>query len=197
MTDEELQSTWRDVAIVAAELRRIDQSSLANRLVKSVQSASTSGEIYSDVGNALYEHRALRKQLSPAGVAAWKRVMADVGRAFGRAPFLEWAAGLWKEKPAGLRDWLVIIRISLLAAAFLGMLGCAAAWFLLLERLNHAPRTPSAEQTIPIVRHGGTVFITPLHDALLAWLPAGGAFFGVAIFAASLWVRIASARETK
>jgi hypothetical protein len=97
MTDEELQSSWPDLGALVIELRRID-AALADCLVNAVQYSSTSGEIYSGVGNALYEHRALRNQLSPAGVRAWRRVMAEVGRAFGRPPFLEWIAGLLKGK---------------------------------------------------------------------------------------------------
>ena len=97
MTDEDLQSSWPDLGAVVIELRRVD-ASLADRLVNAVQYASTSGEIYSTVGNALYENRVLRKKLSPSGVRAWQRVMADVGRAFGRPPFLEWVASLFGRK---------------------------------------------------------------------------------------------------
>ena len=98
MTDEELHSSWPDLARVVIELRRLKHAALADRLVNAVQYSSTSGEIYSGVGNALHEHRALRGQLSAAGVDAWKQVMADVGRAFGRPPFFEWLAGLFGRK---------------------------------------------------------------------------------------------------
>jgi hypothetical protein len=97
MTDEELHSSWPDLGAVVAELRRID-APLADRLVNAVQYSSTSGEIYSGVGNALYENRRLRQQLSAEGTRAWQRVMADVGRAFGRPPFLEWVVSLLKRK---------------------------------------------------------------------------------------------------
>ena len=98
MTDEELQSTWPDLGALVSELRRLEHGALADRLVDAVQYASTSGEIYSGVGNALYAHRALRKQLSAAGLDAWKRVMADVGRAFGHPPFLEWLRSVFGGK---------------------------------------------------------------------------------------------------
>lgn len=179
MTDEDLQSSWPDLGAVVIELRRVEPS-LADRLVNAVQFASTSGEIYSAVGNALYEKRALRKKLSPSGVEAWQRVMAAAGRAFGRPPFREWLAAEWK-------------RICLLAAAFIGMVGCAAAWFLLMMRIGEAPRVPTTEQTIAYLRHGETVYLTPLDDALLSWLPSAGLFLGVAIFALSVWIKIASA----
>ena len=98
MTDEELRSSWPDLALVVIELRRLHHAALADRLVNAVQYSSTSGEIYSGVGNALFENRSLRKALSPAGVQAWRRVMADVGRAFGRPPFFEWLANLFGRK---------------------------------------------------------------------------------------------------
>lgn len=80
MTDEELRSSWPDLAAVVMELRDLEHTALADRLVNAVQYSSTSGEIYSGVGNALYQHRALRKQLSAEGVDAWKRVMAQIER---------------------------------------------------------------------------------------------------------------------
>ena len=98
MTDEELHSSWPDLGRVVIELRRLQHAALADRLVNAVQYSSTSGEIHSGVGNALHEHRALRKQLSAPGVRAWKSVMAEVRRAFGRPPFLEWIAGLFGRK---------------------------------------------------------------------------------------------------
>lgn len=39
-----------------------------------------------------------------------------------------------------------------------------------------------------------TVFITPLDDSLLTWLPLGGPFFALALFPLVLWARIAPAR---
>jgi len=83
MTDQELHSSWPDLGTVVAELRRID-AALADRLVNAVQYSSTSGEIYAGVGNALYENRSLKKKLSPSAAQAWRRVMGDVGRTFGR-----------------------------------------------------------------------------------------------------------------
>ena len=79
MTDEELQLSWPDLGALVLEVRRID-SQLADRLVNAVQYSSTSGEIYSGVGSALEESRALRKKLSPSGVQAWRRVMTNVDR---------------------------------------------------------------------------------------------------------------------
>ena len=70
-----------------------------------------------------------------------------------------------------------------LALAFAGLVSCGISWFLLMERINHAPSKPSVEQTVPIMRHGMTVFIRPLDNSLLTWLSRGGAFFGVAVFA--------------
>ena len=76
MTDEELQSSWPDLAAVVIELRRLGHAALADCLVNAVQYSSTSGEIYSGVGNPLHQHRTLRKQLSAEGAKAWQRVIA-------------------------------------------------------------------------------------------------------------------------
>ena len=95
MTEQELASSWPDLAVLVTELRGIDRA-LADRLVDAVQYSSTSGEIYAGVGNALYENRRLRAQLTPSGMQAWQRVMAGVGRAFGRPPFLEWLTHLFR-----------------------------------------------------------------------------------------------------
>jgi len=83
MTDEELQSSWPDLAAVVSELRRID-AALADRLVNAVQYSSTQ---------------------------AWRRVIA---------------AGAPRRGPATPVDGWTIVRICTLAAAFIGMVGCAA-----------------------------------------------------------------------
>jgi hypothetical protein len=66
MTDEQLRSSWPDLGTVVAD-----------RLVDAVQYSSTSGESYCGVGNLLFENRSRRKKLSPPGVRAWQRVMAN------------------------------------------------------------------------------------------------------------------------
>jgi hypothetical protein len=90
---------------------------------------------------------------------------------------------------------MALIRILLIALAFAGEVTCAISWFLLMGRIISAPRRPSVEQTVAYMNHGTFVFITPLDDSLLTWLPRIGMFFGVALFALVLWARIAWAKK--
>ena len=86
MTDAELASTWPKLGALVSELRRLERAELADRLVNSVPYASTSGEIYCDVGNALS---------STAG-AAWEDVMEDIERAYGMPRFFRWLFRMWR-----------------------------------------------------------------------------------------------------
>jgi hypothetical protein len=96
MTDAELEATWPNLGTLVSELRRHERAELADRLVNSVQYASTSGEIYSDVGNALTEYRAVRRSLSSAASAAWESVMEDIERAYGMPRFFRWLFRMWR-----------------------------------------------------------------------------------------------------
>ena len=96
MTDSELASTWPNLGALVSELRRLERAELADRLVNSVPYASTSGEIYCDVGNALTEHRAVRRSLSRAAGAAWEDVMEDIERAYGMPRFFRWLFRMWR-----------------------------------------------------------------------------------------------------
>ena len=96
MTDAELASTWPNLGALVSELRRHERVELADRLVNGVQYASTSGEIYSDVGNALTEQRAVRRSLSSAARAAWEGVMEDIERAYGGPALMRWLFRMWR-----------------------------------------------------------------------------------------------------
>jgi|RhiMetdeSRZDD1v2_1073273.scaffolds.fasta_scaffold306729_2 hypothetical protein len=96
MTDVELAATWPNLGTLVSELRRLERAELADRLVDSVQYASTSGEIYSDVGNALTEYRAVRRSLSGAASAAWEGVMEDIERAYGMPGVMRWLMRMWR-----------------------------------------------------------------------------------------------------
>jgi hypothetical protein len=99
--------------------------------------------------------------------------------------------------PSAAPGALTVISCVLVALAIVAQLAFAISWFLLMQRINFAPSTPSVEQTIPHMRHGATVFITPRDQSLLTWLPTGGAFFGIAIFALALLARIAWERDKR
>lgn len=94
MTDAELQEWWPDLGTVAAELRRIDQSAVADLLVNAVRAGATSGEILDGIGVVLRDHRNLRSQLSDSAVKAWDAVIADVHRAYPGSRLGHWLAWL-------------------------------------------------------------------------------------------------------
>ena len=75
MTDAELQTWWPDLGTVVAELRRTDQSAVADLLVNAVRAGAMSGEILDGIGVVLRDHRALRSQLSDSAANAWDAVM--------------------------------------------------------------------------------------------------------------------------
>ncbi len=83
MTDEQLREWWPELGAVVADLRRIGESAMADRLVDAVIGGATSGEILDGVGCALRDHRALRPRLGDTAMDAWDRVQADVDRAYG------------------------------------------------------------------------------------------------------------------
>lgn len=92
MTDDELKHWWLDLGAVVIELRRIDQSSIADLLVDTVRAGATSSEILGGVGKVLKNHYALHSQLSDAAQNAWDAVMVKVFRAFPDLMFSYWLA---------------------------------------------------------------------------------------------------------
>jgi hypothetical protein len=97
MTDAELEADWPDLGIVVRELRAMNRAELADRLIGNVLYASTSGEIYNNVGHTLHEHRALQKTLSPDGSAAWDRVIDRIERIYGGINLGHWLARQWRK----------------------------------------------------------------------------------------------------
>ena len=96
---------------------------------------------------------------------------------------------------AALGRAIAFMRYSLLALSFAGLLACTVAWFFLMDRIVTAPRKPTAEQTVPINRHGETVYITPSDAELRYWLPVAGTILGPSFFLLALWARYAWAKE--
>ena len=92
ITDADLRNSWPDLAIVVAELRRIERSEVADQLVGAVSIASSSSEILGGVGVVLRDRRALRTRLSEPGKRAWNLVIADVHRAYPLSRLREWWA---------------------------------------------------------------------------------------------------------
>jgi hypothetical protein len=92
VTDGELKTWWPDLWAVATELRRINQSAVADLLVDAVRAGSTSGEIIDGVASVLRSRQELRRELSDAGMTAWDAVLADVYRAYPGARFSHWFA---------------------------------------------------------------------------------------------------------
>ncbi|MBV9190782.1 MAG: hypothetical protein JO292_06165 [Betaproteobacteria bacterium] len=81
MTDEDLRAIWPELGMLIGELRST-HSELPQRLVDSVQYASTSGEIYSGVGNALWQNKAVPKALSSS--------------AYGMSGPMRWIMRMWR-----------------------------------------------------------------------------------------------------
>lgn len=82
MTDAELQRWWPDLAVVAADLRRIGQPGIADSLLQAVGAGATESEILGGVGRVLREHEAFRLALGNEAAGAWGAVMGLVERAF-------------------------------------------------------------------------------------------------------------------
>ena len=89
MTDEELRASWPNLGALVGALRS-NHAELAQRLVDSVQYASTSGEIYNRVGNALWQNKAVRKSLRGSALASWEAVISDIDRAYGMPGPMRW-----------------------------------------------------------------------------------------------------------
>lgn len=96
MTDDELQKYWPELGTVVLELRRINQSSVADKLIDAAMTGSTSSEIVGNIGIILRDHRALRPQLGDSAISAWDAIMDDVTRAFSGSKFAQWLARLTK-----------------------------------------------------------------------------------------------------
>jgi hypothetical protein len=94
MTDAELAQWWPHLGKVVADLRRIHQAAVADRLVDAVRGGATSSEILGEIGIVLRHHYPLRSQLSDAAASAWDTVMADVHRAFPGSRLADWWARL-------------------------------------------------------------------------------------------------------
>jgi hypothetical protein len=82
MIDGELHDWWPDLGIILEDLRRIDQSIVADLLIDAVRAGSSSSEILGGIGAVLHDNHALRSQLNKSAVSSWNAVMADVYRAF-------------------------------------------------------------------------------------------------------------------
>jgi len=96
VTDQEVRAAWAALGGLLAQLREQGHATLADRLVDRVQYASTSGEIYSGVGNALWDSRATRKSLDPGGKAAWEQVLEDIDRAYKMPRPMRWIMRMWR-----------------------------------------------------------------------------------------------------
>jgi len=94
MTDDELKKCWPELGIVVAELRRIGQVDVADKLVNAFLSGTASSEIVGHIGLLLRDHYTLRPQLSDSTLNAWDAIMADVSRAFRGSKFAQWLARL-------------------------------------------------------------------------------------------------------
>jgi hypothetical protein len=94
MTDAELSAWWPELGDLVSELRRIDESAVADALVTAVAGGATSSGILGRVGAVLRDHQALRARLSDPGSKAWKAVLADVDRAFPGAKLTAWISRL-------------------------------------------------------------------------------------------------------
>jgi hypothetical protein len=82
------------------------------------------------------------------------------------------------------------LRAVLLGMVYLGLVSGFLNWLWLMERIKSAPKQPSVvdSQTVPIMNHGTTVYISPLDDRLLVWLPLiGGILALVGIGLHHLW----------
>jgi hypothetical protein len=96
MTDAELAASWPALGSLVAALRQQGHADFANRLVDRVQYASTSGEIYNGVGNALTENRRLRRSLDTPANDAWESTMEDIERAYNMPRPMRWLMRLWR-----------------------------------------------------------------------------------------------------
>ena len=94
MKDAELHRWWPDLGTVAAELRRIERSDVADRLLDAVRGGATSSEILGGIGIVLREQRALYSQISESAAVAWDAVMADVNRAYPGGRLTHWLTRL-------------------------------------------------------------------------------------------------------
>ena len=94
MLDEELYRRWPEVAIVAADMRRIGKLDVAEKLVDAARGKLGASDIIGSVGIVLRNHTVLREQLSEKAVFAWDIIMIDVSRAFSKSRFAQWLASL-------------------------------------------------------------------------------------------------------
>ncbi len=94
MKDAELQRWWPDLGTVVAELRRIERSDVADRLLDAVRGGATSSEILGNIGIALRDYRALYSQISESAAAAWDAVMAKVNRDYPGGRLAHWLTRL-------------------------------------------------------------------------------------------------------
>lgn len=90
MTDTELQAWWPDLGRVVIELRRTQQTDIADTLIDTVSAGCSSSEILGGVGAVLHRNRARQSRLSNSAVAAWRAVMSDVYRAFPDLKLRHW-----------------------------------------------------------------------------------------------------------
>lgn len=94
MVDDELYRRWPELAIVAADLRRIGKTAVAEMLVEAARRKPGAVDIIGSVGIVLRNHSMLREQLSEKASFAWDIIMTDVSRAFSKSRFAQWLSSL-------------------------------------------------------------------------------------------------------
>ncbi len=94
MLDDELYRRWPELAIVAADLRRIGKLDVAEKLIDAARGKQGASDIIGSVGIVLRNHNVLRDHLSDKAIFAWDIIMIDVSRAFSKSRFAQWLASL-------------------------------------------------------------------------------------------------------
>lgn len=97
MTDDELKNCWPELGAIVVELRHINQSAIANKLVEAFLAGSTSSEVVGGIGIILRDHRALRPHLSNFATDAWDAIMDDITRTLRGSKFAQWLDQLTRQ----------------------------------------------------------------------------------------------------
>lgn len=117
MTDADLRAWWPDLGLVVTELRRLNHTDEAGRLLNAVAAGATSSEILGLVGIVLLHSRALRSELNSQVRASWDRVMTDIDRAYPPTfRFNHWLTELGCNKEVSAK-WLIAFALACLLLA--------------------------------------------------------------------------------